>query len=152
MQAINSLRMETGYRHWESDITPDETPYEAGLGFGVKLEKGDFIGRSALLDQKKDGLRQKLLMFTLNDPQPVLYNSEAIWRNGKWVGEISSGAYGHFLGCAVGMGYLEKPDGTVIDNKWISAGNYEIEIEGKKIPAEVHIKSPYDPHNERVKM
>ena len=152
MQAINSLRMETGYRHWESDITPDETPYEAGLGFGVRLEKGDFIGRSALLDQKENGLKQKLVMFTLNDPHPVLYNSEAIWRNGEWVGEISSGAYGHFLGCAVGMGYLAKPDGTIIDNEWITTGSYKIEVEGKKIPAKVHLRSPYDPYNERVKM
>jgi glycine cleavage system T protein len=152
MQAVNSLRMETGYRHWESDITPDETPYEAGLGFGVKLDKGDFIGRDALVTQKEKGLKKRLVMFTLEDPKPVLYTNEAIWRNDEWVGEISSGAYGHFLGCAVGMAYLAKPDKTSVNNEWISNGSYEIEIEGKKIPAKVHIKSPYDPKNQRIKM
>jgi 4-methylaminobutanoate oxidase (formaldehyde-forming) len=152
MQAVNSLRMETGYRHWESDITPDDTPYEAGLGFGVKLEKSEFIGKAALLKQKFKGLTRRMVMFTLQDPEPMLYANEPIWRDGDWVGEITSGAYGHLLGCAVGMAYLRKPDGSVIDADWISSGQYEIEVEGRKIPAKVHLKSPYDPDNKRVRM
>lgn len=151
MQAVNSLRMETGYRHWESDITPDDTPYEAGLGFSVKLDKGDFIGRSALLRQKEKGLGRKLVMFTLKDPGPMLYANEPIFRDGQWVGEITSGAYGHKIGSAVGMGYVIRPEGS-IDTQWITSGRYEIEIEGERVEATVHLKSPYDPENERVKM
>ena len=75
MQAVNSLRMETGFRHWESDITPSETPFEAGLGFGVKIDKTDFIGRDAIISQKKSGLKQKIVMFTLDDPEPMLYSN-----------------------------------------------------------------------------
>ncbi len=152
MQAVNSLRMETGFRHWESDITPDETPYEAGLEFGVKLNIGDFIGRDVLIAQKKNGLKQKLVMFTLDDPQPMLYTNETVWRNSERVGDITSGAYGFMVGSAVGMAYISKPDKTMIDNEWIMEGRYEIEVEGKKIPAKVHIKSPYDPDNKRLKM
>ena len=152
MQAVNSLRMETGFRHWESDITPDETPYEASLGFGVQLNKGDFIGRDVLVAQKESGLKQKLVMFALDDPQPMLYTNETVWRNNERVGDITSGAYGFIVGCAVGMAYISKPDNTRIDNEWIMEGRYEIEVEGKKIPAKVHIKSPYDPDNKRLKM
>jgi glycine cleavage system T protein len=152
MQAVNSLRMETGFRHWESDITPSETPFEADLGFGVKLDKPDFIGRTALISQQKSGLKQKLVMFTLNDPEPMLYANESVWRDGEWVGEITSGAYGHFLGCAVGMAYIARPDKTTVDDEWILGGSYEIEVEDRKISAKVHIKSPYDPDNKRMKM
>jgi 4-methylaminobutanoate oxidase (formaldehyde-forming) len=152
MQAVNSLRMETGFRHWESDITPDETPYEAGLGFGVKLGKDNFIGKAALVKQKEEGLKQKLVMFTLDDSKPMLYTGEPIFRNDEWVGEISSGAYGFLVGSAVGMAYVAKPDGSLIDNAWIQEGTYTITVEGKKIPAKVHIKSPYDPDNQRLKM
>jgi glycine cleavage system T protein len=150
MQAVNSLRLETGYRHWESDITPDDTPYEAGLGFGVKLDKGDFIGREALIKQKQAGLTKKMATFTLDDPEPMLYVNEPILRNGEVVGQIRSGAYAHLLGASVGMGYLHNPEG--VTNDWITSGSYEILVEGKKIPAKAHIRSPYDPRNERTKM
>ena len=150
MQAVNSLRLETGYRHWESDITPDDTPYEAGLGFGVKLVKGDFIGREALIKQKQAGLTKKMATFTLDDPEPMLYVNEPILRNGEVVGQIRSGAYAHLLGASVGMGYLHNPEG--VTNDWITSGSYEILVEGKKIPAKAHIRSPYDPRNERTKM
>ncbi|UCE54845.1 MAG: GcvT family protein [Desulfobacterales bacterium] len=150
MQAVNTLRLETGYRHWESDITPDETPYEAGLGFGVKLNKGEFIGRDALIKQKEEGIKRKLVMFTLDDPDIMLYGSEPMYRNGVWMDNLRSGAYGFKVGSAVGMGYVkhEKP----ITNEWILDGKYELEVQGKMIPAKEHIRSPYDPKNERTKM
>jgi len=150
MQAINSLRLETGYRHWESDITPDETPYEAGLGFGVKLHKGDFIGRKALLAQKKDGLKRKLVMVTLADPEIMLYGSEPMYRNGVWMDNLRSGAYGFKVGRAVGMGYVKND--TPVTDAWVLDGKYELEVQGKMVPATVHIKSPYDPDNQRVRM
>ena len=150
MQAVNSLRLETGYRHWESDITPDDTPYEAGLGFGVKLDKDDFIGKTALLKQKESGIKRKLVMFTLEDSTIMLYGSEPIYRDGVWMENMTSGAYGFKLGTAVGMGYVksEQP----INEDWILNGKYEIEVEGKMVPAKVHIRSPYDPKNERTRM
>ncbi len=150
MQAVNSLRLETGYRHWESDITPDDTPYEAGLGFGVKLERGDFIGKAALLKQKKEGIKRKLVMFTLEDPDIMLYGSEPIYRDGVWMENMTSGAYGFKLGIAVGMGYVKSEQPITED--WILSGKYEIEVEGKMVTAKVHIRSPYDPNNERTRM
>ena len=150
MQAVNSLRLETGYRHWESDITPDDTPYEAGLGFGVKLDKDDFIGKTALLNQKEEGIKRKLVMFTLQDPNIMLYGSEPIYRDGVWMENMTSGAYGFKVGSAVGMGYVKSEQ--TISEDWILNGKYEIEVEGKMIPAKVHIRSPYDPKNERTKM
>ena len=150
MQAVNSLRLETGYRHWESDITPDDTPYEAGLGFGVNLGKGDFMGRKALLEQKETGIKRKLVMFTLEDPDIMLYGSEPVYRNGAWMENMTSGAYGFKIGSAVGMGYVKNKKG--ISEDWILSGKYEIEVEGKMIPAKVHIRSPYDPNNQRPKM
>ena len=150
MQAVNSLRLETGYRHWESDVTPDDTPYEAGLGFGIKLDKGDFIGRAALLRQKETGINKKLVMFTLEDSEVMLFGSEPIYRNGVWMNNTTSGAYGFKIGCPVAMGYVKNAEGITDD--WILDGKYEIEAEGKKIPAKVHIHSPYDPKNERPKM
>ncbi len=152
MQAVNSLRMETGCRHWEADITPDDTPYEAGMGYGVKLDKGAFTGRDALKAQKEEGLHRKLAMFTLQDPEPVLYAEEPVWRDGQRVGGITSGAYGHLLGRAVGMAYLQRPDGEIVREEWIRSGKYEIEVEGQMVPATVHVRSPYDPDNRRVRM
>lgn len=150
MQAVNSLRLETGYRHWESDITPDDTPYEAGLGFGVKLDKGDFSGRAALLKQKETRIKRKLVLFTLEDPDIMLYGSEPLYRDGVWMENLTSGAYGFKVGSAVGMGYVKNRQG--IGEDWILTGKYEIEVEGKMIPAKVHIRSPYDPKNKKPKM
>ena len=150
MQAVNSLRMESGYRHWETEIGPEDTPYEAGLGFCVDLAKGDFVGRAALLKQKENGIARKLAIFTLDDPEPLLLRSEPVFRNGEHVSEITSGAYAFKLGTAIGMGYLGQPGGITDD--WILSGTYEILVEGRKYPARVHLKSPYDPRNERPKL
>jgi 4-methylaminobutanoate oxidase (formaldehyde-forming) len=150
LHAVDSLRLEKGYRHWGSDITPDDTPFEAGLGFAVRLDKGDFIGREALERQRESGLARKLVMFTLDDPEPLLYHDEPIYRNGKLVSSVTHGAYAHLLGCAMGMGYLEDPEG--INDEWILSGRYEIGVEGKLIPAKAHLKAPYDPLRRRVRM
>jgi 4-methylaminobutanoate oxidase (formaldehyde-forming) len=150
LHALDSLRLEKGFRHWGADITPDDTPFEAGLGFCVKLDKGDFIGKDALVKQKESGLNRKLVIFTLEDPEPLLYHDEPILRNGVQVSENTHGAYAHFLGRAIGMGYLDNPKG--IDDEWILSGKYQIDVEGKLIPAKVHLKAPYDPESKRVKM
>ena len=151
MQAINSLRLETGYRHWESDITPDDNPFEAGLSFGVKLNKGEFIGREALAKAKEATVTKKIVMFSLDSNQEVmLYGNEPIYRNGEFIDTLCSGAYGFEVGCPVGMGYLVNTEG--ITNEWINEGSYELMVEGKLYPATLHLRSPYDPKNERTKM
>ncbi len=150
LHALDSLRLEKGYRHWGADITPDDTPFEAGLGFCIKLDKGDFAGKDALVKQTESGLTRKLVLFTLEDPEPLLYHDEPILRNGVKVSENTHGAYAHYLGSAIGMGYLENPDG--IDDEWILSGKYQIDVEGKLIPAKVHLKAPYDPESKRVRM
>lgn len=151
MQAVNSLRLETGYRHWESDITPDDNPYEAGLGFGVKLDKGDFIGKEALVKAKEAPKTRRMVMFTLDDNQEaMLYGNEPVYRNGEFIDTLSSGAYGFEVGCPIGMGYLINKDGITVD--WMKEGKYELMVEGKLWPATLHLSSPYDPKNQRTKM
>jgi 4-methylaminobutanoate oxidase (formaldehyde-forming) len=150
LHAVDSLRLEKGYRHWGTDITPDDTPFEAGLGFAVKLNKDDFIGRETLMHQNESGLTRKLVMFTLDDPEPLLYHDEPIYRNGQLVSSLTHGAYAHLLGRAMGMGYLENPEG--VSDKWVLSGRYEIGVEGELIPASVHLKAPYDSEAKRVRM
>lgn len=149
LHAVDSLRLEKGYKHWGSDLTPDYTPYEAGLGFAVKLDKGNFIGRDALIKHKEAGLKRRLALFKLKDPGPLMYHDEPIFRNGELVSANTHGAYAHLLGAAVGMGYIENSEG--IDRDWIMSGNYEIEIEGKLYPAEIYLDRPYDPKGEMLK-
>lgn len=149
LHAIDSLRLEKGYRHWSGDITPNDTPLEAGLGFCIDLDKEDFIGRQAILKQKKDGLKRKLVLFTLKDPEPLIYHDEPIYRNGELISENTHGAHSHVLGCGIGMCYLKNPDG--ITDQWIMDGSYEIEVEDQRVPIEIHLKGPYDPQNKRLK-
>ena len=106
--ALDSLRIEKAYRHWGHDITDEDTPLEAGLGFAVKFDKpGGFIGREALLKDKEAGPAKRLLQFWLLDPQPLLYHNEPIWHEDALVGYVTSGAYGHTLGGAIGLGYVD---------------------------------------------
>ena len=149
--ALDSLRIEKGYRHWGHDITNEDTPLEAGLGFAVAFEKNvDFLGREALLRQRDEGLKRRLVQFTLDDPAPLLYHDEPIWRDGRIVGRTTSGNYGHKLGRAVGFGYVTN-DGGVVTADYVRAGSYEIEIAGERFAATPHLRAPYDPKAERVR-
>ena len=148
--AMNSLRLEKGYRHWGHDITDEETPLEAGLGFAVAWDKpGGFIGREALLAQRESGLTKRLVQFALNDPQPLLYHNEPIWRDGKQVGYLTSGMYGHTIGRALGMGYVNHPEG--VTPEFVKEGTYEIEVAGVRYAADAALAPFYDPKSERVK-
>jgi 4-methylaminobutanoate oxidase (formaldehyde-forming) len=150
LHAVDSLRLERGFRHWPSDIDPDSTPLEAGLGFAVKFDKGEFRGREALLKQKQEGLKRKLVMFTVDDHEPLIYHDEPIYRNGELISSNTHGAYGHLLRASVGMCYLKNPDG--ISNQWITQGRYEIGINGQRYPITIHLTAPYDPKGERARM
>ena len=148
--ALNSLRMEKGYRHWSHDITDEDTPLESGLGFTVKFDKpSGFIGRDALLAQKEYGVSKRLLQFKLQDPDPLIYHNEPIWRNDEIVGHITSGAYGHSLGASIGLGYVhvepKDPASAALD------GVFEIEIAGTRFTADASLKPMYDPTNERIR-
>ena len=133
---INSLRLEKAYRAWGADISPDDTALEAGLTFAIHWKK-DFLGKDALLKQKHGGLTRRLVTFVLQDPEPVLWGSEPILRDGKAVGYTTSGSYGHTLGAAVGTGYVKGAEP-------IERGYFEINVSGKLYPAAAHLRSPYD--------
>jgi 4-methylaminobutanoate oxidase (formaldehyde-forming) len=149
--ALNSLRVEKGYRHWGHDITVDDTPLEAGLKFAVNFKKdGGFIGREALLAQKEKGLKKRLVQFALDDPKPLMYHDEPIWRDDVIVGYITSGTYSYTMGCSLGMGYVNNPDGATAT--FCKSGNYEIEIACERYSAKASLKPFYDPKNERIRI
>ncbi|MFH2037824.1 MAG: FAD-dependent oxidoreductase [Chloroflexota bacterium] len=151
LQALNTLRIEKAYRDYGHDTDNTDTPLEAGLGFVVDFDKpGGFIGKEALLKQKKSGfLKQRFVQFLLEDPDPLLFYGEQIYRDGKRVGYVRSGAYGFTLGAAVGLGFVENKDGVSTDD--IKNGKYEIEVNGKRYPAKASLRPMYDPNNIRVK-
>jgi glycine cleavage system T protein len=149
--AMNSLRMEKAYRHWGHDLSDEDTPLEAGLGFAVAWSKpGGFIGRDALLKQKEEGVTRRLVQFALQDPAKLLYHNEPILRDGRIVGRISSGMFGHSLGKSLGMGYVENTVGHA-DRDLVLGGSYEIEVAGVRIPAAASMSGPYDPTGNRVR-
>lgn len=149
--ALNALRMEKAYRHWGHDITDEDTPLEAGLGFAVKMDKaGGFIGREALLRQKETGLKQRLVQFLLKSPEPMLYHNEPIWQGDRIAGYIRSGMYAHGLGGACGLGYITAPDDGIVGA--IGSDDFEIEIAGVRYPALASLKPLYDPSNARIKI
>ncbi|MDA8620073.1 FAD-dependent oxidoreductase [Luminiphilus sp.] len=148
--ALNSLRMEKAYRHWSHDITDEDSPLEAGLGFVIKFDKaGGFIGREALLAQRERGLSRRLLQLCLNDPVPLIYHNEPIWRDGELVGHITSGAYGHTLGGAVGLGYVSLEPGA--SDEAALSGQFEVEVACERVPAEVSLRPLYDPDNAQIR-
>ena len=152
MHALNSLRLEKAYRHWGHDITDEDSPLEAGLGFAVKFDKkGGFIGRDALLKQKENKvLKRRLVQFALDDPQPLLYHNEPIWCGGKILGDLTSGMYGHTIGTCLGMGYVSSEDG--VSKEFLESNSFEIEVAGERYPARPSLTAFYDPKNERVRM
>jgi 4-methylaminobutanoate oxidase (formaldehyde-forming) len=149
--ALNSLRMEKAYRHWGHDITEEDTPDEAGLGFAVRLNGNrDFIGREALLRRRDQGVRRRLAQFVLEDEAPLLFHNEPVFREGKLVGRIASGMFGHTIGRAIGLGYVEN-GGAVVTSDWVTGGAYEIEIAGRRFVARAHLRPVYDPESLRVR-
>ncbi|MBI3360723.1 MAG: aminomethyl transferase family protein [Chloroflexi bacterium] len=144
-KAIDSLRLEKGYRYWSADITPDYTPFEAGLGFAVALNKPvDFIGKEALIRMKAGGVRQKLCCMTLANPTAITFGSEPIRAGGKVVGWVTSGGYGYTVAKSIAYGYLPielaKP-GTKLT----------VECFGVEVEAVVEKEPVYDPRGEKIR-
>jgi len=149
--AMGSCRLEKGYRHFGHDIGPEDSPLQAGLGFSVGWQKdADFVGRSALEAQRKEGLSRRLLQFQVDNPDVMLHHDEPIYRNGQSMGLTTSGGWGHTLGAAVALGYAKGEAGT-LDAAWVRAGEWEIEVLGKRHPAKASLRPAYDPKSERVR-
>jgi 4-methylaminobutanoate oxidase (formaldehyde-forming) len=147
--AINSLRLEKGYRAWGADLSPDDTPLEAGLEFAVAWDKPvPFLGREALRRQKADGVKRRLVMFVLQDPEPVLWGGEPIYRDGRVVGYTTSGSYGHTVEGGVALGYVADAGG--VDAAFVRVGRYEIDVAGRRYPAAAHLRAAYDPGRQRI--
>jgi glycine cleavage system T protein len=149
--AMNSLRMEKGYRHWGHDIGDEDSPLEAGLGFAVAWDKkGGFIGREALLRQREAGVKRRLAAFALEDPDKLLLHNEPVWRDGRIVGRITSGMFGHTIGAAIGLGYVENAGGIATPD-FVLGGRYEVEVAGVRVPARVSLKPLWDPTGARIR-
>ena len=149
--AMDSLRIEKAYRSWGHDVGCEDTPLEAGLGFAVRFDKrGAFTGREALLAQREKPLARRLLVFVLDDPEPLLYHDEPVWRDGALVGRIASGAYGHTVGRSVGLGWVAHADG--VTDAFVTSGRWEVEIACERVPARAQLAPPYDPKSLRVRV
>jgi 4-methylaminobutanoate oxidase (formaldehyde-forming) len=152
LKALGSLRMEKGYRDYGHDIDNTDTVLEAGLGFAVALDKpGGFIGRDAVLAQKERGpLRRRLVQVLLKDPAPLLFHAEVVRRNGRPAGYIRSASYGFTLGGAVGLAMIDA--GEPIDQAYLDAGEWTVQIGAAVYPAIASLRPMYDPANERIRI
>ena len=152
MHALNSCRLEKKFVHYGHDVADHDTPLECGMGFVCALDKpAAFIGRDAILAQKESRgfMRKRLVQFLLQDPEPVFYHHEPILRDGEIVGHLTSGDYGHSLGGAVGLGYVESEDEISAD--YIASGKFEIDVAGVRVPATASLSALYDPKAERMR-
>jgi sarcosine dehydrogenase len=149
-RAIESCRLEKGYRAWGSDIGADHTPLESGLGWAVKLRTDvPFKGRAAIEAQAATGVRKMLAAFTV-DPSVVLLGRETIYRNGERVGWLTSGGFGYTIDRSIGYGYVRNPDG--VTPEYVRTGTYELEVATQRVPADVSLRPLYDPGMSRIKI
>ncbi|MFQ5556688.1 MAG: glycine cleavage T C-terminal barrel domain-containing protein, partial [Acidimicrobiales bacterium] len=149
-RAIESLRLEKGYRAWAADITPNDTPYEAGLGWAVKADSDvAFLGREELARRLRTGSVRRLAGFTVADPDVMLHGRETILRDSERVGWLTSGGWGHTIAKGIGYGYVNDPEG--VDEAFLTSGAYELEVAGRIVAAELHLRPLYDPSGHRVR-
>ena len=156
LHALDSCRIEKGFRHFGHDISSEDHVLEAGLGFAVKENKaqskfGGMIGADAVMAKRNDGLSQRLMQFRLTDPDPLLYHNEAIYRDGAVIGYLTSGNYGHYLGGAIGLGYVKCNSIGETAESQLNA-HYQIDVAGKLVDAEVSLRPLYDPKALQVKL
>ncbi len=149
-RAIESLRLEKGYRAWGADIGPDHTPPMAGLGWAVKMKSGaPFQGRDALEQAAGAPLPRLLAGFVADDPEIALLGRETIYRDGERVGWLSSGGFGYSIGKPIGYGYVRNPGG--VDPAFVLGGNYELDAAGERVRASVSLTPFYDPSGARIR-
>ncbi|WP_314174286.1 GcvT family protein [Streptomyces winkii] len=150
--AINSLRLEKGYRAIGSDLTADYNPVEAGLLFACKLRTHiPFRGREAVEKARSEGVRRRMVSFVLGDPEPMMWGGELLLRDGAAVGQVTSAAWGATLGACAGLAYVWRRDGAPVTRDYLTSGTYEVDIGGELSPATVHLRPPFDPDFSRVR-
>ena len=148
-RAIETMRLEKGYRAWSSDIGPDHTPDEAGLGWAVKMKKNaTFKGRDAVAAQRANGVKKLMTTFT-TAPDVILSGRETIYRDGKRVGWLTSGGFGHTIGKSIGLGYVRNTEGLTAE--YVLSGSYELDVATVRVPCEVTLSALFDPKMDRVK-
>ena len=142
-KAVDSLRLEKGYRVWGADIGPESDPYQCGLGFCVKLDKGEFIGRSALLKKREAAAPARLACLLLDDPRSVALGSEPVRIGGEITGRVTSGGYGYTVGHSIAYAYVPSS---------ATAGTpVEVEIFGTWVTGQIATEPLYDPTGARVR-
>ena len=150
-RAIETLRLEKGYRAWGADIGPDHTPVEAGLAWACKMKSGlPFLGREAVAAQLAGGVKKRLAGFSVDDPSVILLGRETIYRNGERVGWLASGGFGHSVGRPIGFGYVRRA--AAVDEAFLTSGSYELEVASVRVAASLHLDALYDPKNARIKV
>jgi 4-methylaminobutanoate oxidase (formaldehyde-forming) len=150
--AIESMRLEKGYRAFGRELTPDYGPVEAGLLFACKLGTDiSFLGREAVEKARAQGPRRRLVSVVLADPEAMMWGGELVVRDGAAAGQVTSAAWGATLGASVGLAYLRRPDGAPLSAGYARDGSYQVNIGGQLVAATVHLRPPYDPAGERVR-
>jgi glycine cleavage system aminomethyltransferase T/glycine/D-amino acid oxidase-like deaminating enzyme len=147
--ALDGCRLEKAYRHWGHDIGPKDTPIEAGMSFAVSWEKGDFIGCEALLAQRRDGVRRRLMHFAVDGDSPLLLHDEPIYRDGRLAGLTTSGGLGFRTGLSLCLGYVDCEPGET--RRQLLASDYEIAVAGARYSLLPLDKPPYDPAGVRMR-
>jgi heterotetrameric sarcosine oxidase gamma subunit len=150
--AIESLRLEKGYRAFGRELTPNDNPVEAGLLFACKLSSDvDFLGRAAVEKARAEGPRRRVVGFSVGSPEPMLWGGELVLRDGVVAGQVTSAAWGETTGSCVGLAYVRSSDETLVDAQWIRSGEYQVNVGGTLYPITVSLKAIYDPANARIR-
>ncbi len=146
------MRLEKGYRAFGRELTPSENPVEAGLLFACKLKTDiDFLGREAVEKAKAEGARRKLVGFSVDDPDAMLWGGELILRDGAVAGQVTSAAWGETIGACVGLAYVRAADNSVINADWVKAGSYQVNVGGLLYPISVSLRPIYDPTSAKIR-
>jgi heterotetrameric sarcosine oxidase gamma subunit len=150
--AIESMRLEKGYRAFGRELTPDYGPVEAGLLFTCKLRTDwPFLGREAVEKAQAEGPRRKLVSLVVEDSEPMLWGGELLVRDGVAAGQVISAAWGQALGACVGLAYVWTPDGSVVSRDWVLAGGFEADVNGHREPVSVSLRPPFDPDGQKIR-
>jgi glycine cleavage system aminomethyltransferase T len=150
--AIESMRLEKGYRAFGRELTPDYNPVEAGLTFACKLKTDlDFLGREAVEKAKAARPRRRLVSFVVADPEPMLWGGELVLHDGRAVGQVTSAAWGQTLGSCVGLAYVNDPDAETVTADWLRSGGFAVNVGGRIHGVQVGLRAPYDPDGTRIR-
>jgi 4-methylaminobutanoate oxidase (formaldehyde-forming) len=146
------MRLEKGYRAFGRELTPSENPVEAGLLFACKLKTDiAFLGRAAVEKAKAEGPRRKLVGFSVDAPEAMLWGGELVLRDGAVAGQVTSASWGETAGCCVGLAYVRAADNSIIDGAWVKAGAYQVNVGGQLYPISVSLKPIYDPTSTKIR-